>query len=75
MGGFDGIMVDRSYYEDDNMLLSRELVEYCNACGIITEAEPRRISGDEDGVADTVQLIQEIRTTPEQAEEFVALGV
>ncbi|EXJ67756.1 tagatose 1,6-diphosphate aldolase [Cladophialophora psammophila CBS 110553] len=75
LGGYDGIMVDMSHYEKtDNMRLSRELVAYCNARGIITECEPGRINGSEDGIADTVGM-EEILTTPEQAEEFVALGI
>lgn len=75
LGGFDGIMVDMSHYERaENLKLSRELVEYCNARGIITECEPGRINGSEDGIADTVDL-DEVLTTPEQAEEFVALGI
>jgi fructose-bisphosphate aldolase class II len=75
MGGFDGIMVDMSHYEkEENMRLSKELVEYCNARGIITEAEPGRINGGEDGVQDTADL-EGVLTTPEQAEEFVALGI
>ncbi|KAK6442373.1 hypothetical protein LTR95_001389 [Oleoguttula sp. CCFEE 5521] len=75
LGGFDGIMVDMSHYErDENLRLSRELVQYCNARAIITECEPGRINGSEDGIADTVNL-DEVLTTPEQAEEFVALGI
>ncbi|KAM0258910.1 hypothetical protein ACHAQJ_003566 [Trichoderma viride] len=75
LGGFDGIMVDMSHYErEENMRLSRELVEYCNARGIITECEPGRINGTEDGIQDTEDL-EEILTTPEQAEEFVDLGI
>jgi fructose-bisphosphate aldolase class II len=75
LGGLDGIMVDMSHYErEENMRLSKELVEYCNARGIITEAEPGRINGVEDGIADTNGM-EEILTTPEQAEEFVSLGI
>ncbi|KIW14895.1 hypothetical protein PV08_07680 [Exophiala spinifera] len=75
LGGYDGIMVDMSHYErDENMRLSRELVEYCNARGIVTECEPGRINGTEDGIADT-EGMEEILTTPEQAEEFVRLGI
>ena len=75
LGGFDAIMVDMSHYErEENMRLSKELVEYCNARGIITEAEPGRINGSEDGIADTVGM-EEILTTSEQAEEFVSLGI
>lgn len=75
LGGFDGIMVDMSHYDkEENMKLSRELVEYCNVRGIITEVEPGRINGSEDGIADTVDLA-EVLTTPKEAEEFVALGI
>jgi len=75
MGGFDGIMVDMSHYEkEENMRLSKELVQYCNARGIITEVEPGRINGSEDGISDTINL-DEVLTTPEQAEEFTALGI
>lgn len=75
LGGFDGIMVDMSHYErEENLRLSRELVKYCNDRGIITECEPGRINGSEDGIADTVDL-EEVLTTPEQAEEFVSLGI
>lgn len=73
--GFDGIMVDMSHYERaENMQLTKDLVKYCNERGIITEAEPGRINGSEDGIADTVGM-EEILTTPEQAEEFVSLGI
>ncbi|KAH8819146.1 tagatose 1,6-diphosphate aldolase [Xylogone sp. PMI_703] len=75
MGGFDGIMVDMSHYEkEENMRLSKELVQYCNARGIVTEVEPGRINGSEDGVADTVDL-EEVLTSPEQAQEFTDLGI
>ena len=44
-------MVDMSHYEkDENLQLTKELTEYCHARGIITEAEPGRINGGEDGV-------------------------
>ncbi|QIW99217.1 hypothetical protein AMS68_004735 [Peltaster fructicola] len=75
MGGFDGIMIDMSHYEkEENLQKTAELVKYCHARGIITEAEPGRINGGEDGVADTVDL-EEVLTTPEQAEEFLALDI
>lgn len=44
-------MVDMSHYEkEENLQLTKELTEYCHARGIITEAEPGRINGGEDGV-------------------------
>ncbi|KAL5415266.1 hypothetical protein PMIN06_006916 [Paraphaeosphaeria minitans] len=77
IGGLDGIMVDMSHYEkEENFRLTKELVQYCNERGIITEAEPGRIDGGEDGVGDVSALgLEAILTTPEQAEEFVSLGI
>lgn len=75
LGGFDGIMVDMSHYEkEENMSKTKELVQYLHERGIVTEAEPGRINGGEDGVEDTADL-EGILTTPEQAEEFLALGI
>ncbi|KAI9053499.1 hypothetical protein LZ554_002454 [Drepanopeziza brunnea f. sp. 'monogermtubi'] len=74
-GAFDGIMCDMSHYEkEENLELTRELTEYCHRRGIISEAEPGRIEGGEDGVAATVDL-EAVLTTPEQAEEFVSTGI
>lgn len=71
----DGIMVDMSHYErEENLALTKELVTYLAERGIVTEAEPGRINGGEDGVSDTADL-EGILTTPEQAEEFVATGI
>ncbi|CAK7214895.1 hypothetical protein SCUCBS95973_002292 [Sporothrix curviconia] len=75
LGGFDGIMLDMSHYEkEENLRLTKELVAYCNARGIITEAEPGRINGVEDGITDTGDM-EEILTTPNEAEAFVACGI
>ncbi|KAJ5653765.1 hypothetical protein N7520_010989 [Penicillium odoratum] len=75
LGGFDSIMVDMSHYEKaENLALTRELVEYCHARGIATEAEPGRIEGGEDGVADTADL-EGLLTTPEESREFVDTGI
>ncbi|KAK0302600.1 hypothetical protein LTR01_008670 [Friedmanniomyces endolithicus] len=75
LGGFDGIMVDMSHYEkEENLAKTKELTAYCHARGIITEAEPGRINGGEDGVSDTADL-EGILTTIEQADEFIATGI
>ncbi|KAL4754343.1 hypothetical protein BDW72DRAFT_214245 [Aspergillus terricola var. indicus] len=75
IGGFDSIMVDMSHYEkEENLRLTRELVAYCHERGIATEAEPGRIEGGEDGVADTADL-EGLLTTPEESEEFVDTGI
>lgn len=75
IGGFDSIMVDMSHHEKaENLALTRELVAYCHERGIATEAEPGRIEGGEDGVADTADL-EGLLTTPEESVEFVETGI
>ncbi|KAG4281255.1 tagatose 1,6-diphosphate aldolase [Fusarium proliferatum] len=72
---FDSIMVDMSHYEmEENLAKTKELVEYCHARGIATEAEPGRIEGGEDGIADTADL-EGALTTSEQVEDFIATGI
>ncbi|THX60585.1 aldolase [Aureobasidium pullulans] len=72
---FDSIMVDMSHHEkEENLAKTKDLVEYCHARGIATEAEPGRLEGGEDGVADTVDL-EGVLTTPEDVEQFIATGV
>ena len=72
---FDSIMVDMSHHEkEENLALTKELVAYCHARGIATEAEPGRIEGGEDGVKDTAEL-QGMMTTAEDVDDFVATGI
>lgn len=72
---FDSIMVDMSHHErKENLDKTRELVQYCHERGIATEAEPGRIEGGEDGVADTVDM-EGVLTTWEEVEDFIATGV
>ena len=68
-------MVDMSHYDKaENLAKTKELVAYCHEKGIVCEAEPGRIQGGEDGVADTAAL-EAIMTTPEEAKEFVDTGI
>lgn len=72
---FDSIMVDMSHYEmDENLKKTSELVAFCNEHKITTEAEPGRIEGGEDGIADTADLEGKL-TTPDQVEDFIATGI
>ncbi|KUI61483.1 Putative fructose-bisphosphate aldolase [Cytospora mali] len=72
---FDSIMVDMSHYEmDENLRKTRELVAFCNQHKVTTEAEPGRIEGGEDGIADTADL-EGALTTPDQVEDFIATGI
>lgn len=72
---FDSIMVDMSHHEKaENIAKTKELVAYCHERGIATEAEPGRIEGGEDGIADTADLAG-MMTTPDEVDDFVAAGV
>ncbi|KAH7018197.1 ketose-bisphosphate aldolase [Microdochium trichocladiopsis] len=72
---FDSIMVDMSHHEmDENLAKTKELVAFCNQHEVTTEAEPGRIEGGEDGIADTADLEGKL-TTPEQVDDFVATGI
>jgi fructose-bisphosphate aldolase class II len=72
---FDSIMIDMSHYEmEENLAKTKELVAYCNARGICTEAEPGRIEGGEDGISGTEDLEGKL-TTEEQVEDFIATGI
>ncbi|KAK8124063.1 hypothetical protein PG999_003981 [Apiospora kogelbergensis] len=72
---FDSIMVDMSHHEmEENLAKTKELVAFCNTYKICTEAEPGRIEGGEDGIADTADL-EGALTTPEQVDDFVATGI
>ncbi|KAK6085981.1 fructose-bisphosphate [Seiridium cupressi] len=72
---FDSIMVDMSHYEmEENLSKTRELVAFCNEHKITTEAEPGRIEGGEDGIADTADL-EGALTTEDQVEDFIATGI
>ncbi|MBE3048949.1 class II fructose-bisphosphate aldolase [Candidatus Bathyarchaeota archaeon] len=76
IGGFDEIMVDMSHYdENENKAKTKELTAFLPENGTVAEAEPGRIHGGEKGfVVDTGKL-EGVLTTPEQAEEFMALGI
>lgn len=72
---FDSIMVDMSHYEmTENLEKTRQLVAFCNEHKITTEAEPGRIEGGEDGIADTANL-EGMLTTADQVEDFIATGI
>jgi len=72
---FDSIMVDMSHHEkQENLAKTAELVAYLHQRHIATEAETGRIEGEEDGVMDTEGL-QAMKTTLEEAEQFVQTGV
>jgi fructose-bisphosphate aldolase class II len=75
MGAFDSIMIDMSHFEREvNLEKTRRWVAFCHERGIATEAEPGRMEGGEDGVADT-EGMEGMLTTPEVALTFVKTGI
>ena len=72
---FDSIMVDMSHHEkEENLRLTIQLVKEAHAKGIAVEAEPGRIEGGEDGLADTVNL-EGLLTDKETALAFEKTGI
>ncbi|KAH9219833.1 fructose-bisphosphate aldolase-like protein [Leptodontidium sp. 2 PMI_412] len=72
---FDSIMVDMSHYEkEDNLEKTERITKMLHAKGIATEAEPGRINGGEDGVADTGDL-EGLLTDEVEARRFVDTGI
>ena len=69
--GYTSVMIDGSKYEyEENDRLTRQVVDYAHAHGVVVEAEIGRLAGVEDevNVADDDALY----TNPEQARDFVA---
>lgn len=66
--GFTSVMFDGSHYEyEENVRLTKEVVDYAHARGVVVEAELGVLAGVEDDVvADS-----HIYTDPEQAVDFV----
>lgn len=66
--GFTSVMIDGSHLPfEENVALTREVVEYAHERGVSVEAELGTLGGIEEDIANVVQL-----TDPDQAEEFVA---
>lgn len=69
-GGFTSVMIDGSKYDyEENIRLTRQVVEYAHAHGVTVEAELGRLAGIEDDV--NVSANDAIFTDPDQAAEFV----
>lgn len=74
-GGFTSVMIDGSKHSfEDNIKLTRQVVEYAHARGVVVEGELGRLAGIEDDV--NVSAEDSSYTDPNQVEEFVkATGV
>ncbi|HRY13438.1 MAG TPA: class II fructose-1,6-bisphosphate aldolase [Syntrophomonadaceae bacterium] len=69
-GGFTSVMIDGSKYPfEENIALTRKVVEYAHDHGVVVEAELGRLAGVEDAIK--VSAAESSYTDPEQAAEFV----
>ena len=70
-GGFTSVMIDASSKSfEDNIALTKQVVEYAHAHGVVVEAELGTLAGVEDEVS--VEAGHESYTRPEEVEEFVS---
>lgn len=68
--GFTSVMFDGSKYDfEENVRLTKEVVDYAHAHGVVVEAELGKLAGIEDDV--NVADSDAMYTDPEQAKEFV----
>ena len=69
-GGFTSVMIDGSKHAfEDNIRLTREVVEYAHARGVVVEGELGKLAGIEDDV--NVSDEDASFTKPSEVEEFV----
>lgn len=69
-GGFTSVMIDGSHHSfEDNIKLTKQVVEYAHDKGVVVEGELGRLAGIEDAV--NVSEKDAAFTDPDQVEEFV----
>lgn len=69
-GGFTSVMIDGSKHDfETNVALTKKVVEYAHAHGVVVEGELGRLGGVEDDV--NVSEKDALFTDPDQAAEFV----
>ncbi len=69
-GGFTSVMIDGSHLSfEDNIKLTKQVVEYAHAKGVVVEGELGRLAGIEDAVS--VSAEDASYTKPSQVQEFV----
>ena len=69
-GGFTSVMIDGSKHSfEDNIALTKKVVEYAHAHGVVVEGELGKLAGIEDDV--NVSAEESSYTRPEDVEEFV----
>ena len=68
--GFSSVMIDGSKYDfEENVALTKKVVDYAHSKGVVVEAELGKLAGVEDEV--NVDASDAMYTDPEQAKEFV----
>ncbi len=68
--GFTSVMIDGSKYDfEENIALTKKVVEYAHSNGVVVEAELGKLAGIEDDV--NVASSDAMYTDPDQAKEFV----
>ena len=68
--GFTSVMIDGSKYDfEENVALTKKVVDYAHPRGVVVEAELGKLAGIEDDV--NVSASDAMYTDPEQAKEFV----
>lgn len=68
--GFSSVMIDGSKYDfEENVALTKKVVDYAHSHGVVVEAELGKLAGIEDDV--NVSTSDAMYTDPEQAKEFV----
>lgn len=69
-GGFTSVMIDGSHHSfEDNIKLTKQVVEYAHDKGVVVEGELGRLAGVEDDV--NVSAEDASYTRPEEVQEFV----
>jgi fructose-bisphosphate aldolase class II len=69
-GGFTSVMIDGSHYSfEENIALTKKVVDYAHAHGVVVEGELGKLAGVEDDVK--VAEGDELFTDPSEVEEFV----
>ena len=69
-GGFTSVMIDGSKHSfEDNIALTRKVVEYAHQHGVVVEGELGRLAGIEDAV--NVSAADASYTDPAQVQDFV----
>ena len=67
-GGFTSVMIDGSQYSfEENIKLTKKVVDYAHAHGVVVEGELGQLAGIEDDV----NVENHSYTKPEEVEEFV----